>query len=53
MDKVPGCWKHMSMVWSALKETRSTRSFLANFWLDIANAYGSIPHRLLFSALER
>ena len=53
MDKVPGCWEHMSMVWSALKEARSTKSSLANIWLDIANAYGSIPHRLLFFALER
>ena len=43
----------MSMVRSALKEARSTKSSLANIWLDIANAYGSIPHRLLFFALER
>ena len=41
------------MVWSTLKEARSTKSSLANIWLDIANAYGSIPHRLLFFALER
>ena len=53
MDKVPGCWEHMSKVWSALKEARSTKSSFANIWLDIANAYGSIPHRLLFFALER
>ena len=30
MDKAPGCWEHMSMVWSALKEACSTRSSLAN-----------------------
>ena len=48
MDKVPGCWEHMSKVWSALKEARSTKSSFANIWLDIANAYWSIPHRLLF-----
>ena len=53
MDKVPGCWERMLMVWSALKEACSTRSSLSNIWLDIANAYGSIPHRLLFFALER
>ena len=47
-----GCWEHMSMVWSALREPLSTRSSLANIWLDIANAFGSIPHRLFF-ALER
>ena len=48
MDKVPGCLELMSMALSPLKETRSTKSSLANIWLDIANAYGSIPHRLLF-----
>ena len=53
MGKVPGCWQLMPMMWSALKETQSTKSSLANIWLDIANAYGSIPHRLLFFALER
>ena len=53
MDKVPSCWEHMSVVCSALKEVLSTRSSLANIWLDIANAYGSIPDRLLFFAFER
>ena len=41
------------MVWSALKEARSTKSDLATIWLDVANAYGSIPHRLIFFALQR
>ena len=49
MDKVSG--SNMSVVWSALKEAPSTRS-LANIWLYIANAYGSIPYGLLFFALE-
>ena len=49
MDKVPGCWEHMSVMWSALKEARSARSSLANVWLDIANGYGSMPHRLFFA----
>ena len=53
VDEVPGCWQHMSMVWSAWKEARSTKSSLAKIWLDIANAYGSTPHRLLFFALQR
>ena len=53
MEKVPGCWEHMSMVWSALKEARQNKLSVANIWLDIANAYGSIPHRLIFFALER
>ena len=53
MEKVPGCWEHMSMVWSALKDARSDKLDLATIWLDIANAYGSIPHRVIFFALER
>ena len=53
MEKVPTCWEHMSMVWSALKEAHSSKSDLATIWLDIANAYGSIPHRLIFFALQR
>ena len=53
MEKVPGCWEHMSTVWSALKEACSNKSDLATIWLDIANAYGSIPHKLIFFALKR
>ena len=53
MEKVPGCWEHMSMVWSALNEARTKKSNVATIWLDIANAYGSIPHRLIFFALRR
>ena len=53
MEKVPGCWEHMSMVWSVLKDARSDKLDLASIWLDIANAYGSIPHRVIFFALER
>ena len=53
MEKVPGCWEHMSIVWSALKEAWQNKLSIANVWLDIANAYGSIPHRLIFFALKR
>ena len=53
MDKVPGCWEHLSMVWHALKEARTHKSTLATVWLGIANAYGSIPHKLIIFALLR
>ena len=48
-----GCWEHTSMVWSALKEAKSTRSRLAMLWLDLANAYGTVPHKLIEFALRR
>ena len=44
MEKIPGCWEHLSMVWHVLKKARAQKSNLAIMWLDIANAYGSIPH---------
>ena len=53
MEKVPGCWEHISMVWAALKEAKSKNLSLATVWLDIANAYGSIPHKLIIFALHR
>ena len=53
MVKIPGCWEHLSMVSHALKEARAQKSNLAVIWLDIANAYGSIPHKLIVFALHR
>ena len=52
MEKVPGCWKHISMVWAALKEAKSKNLSLATIWLDIANACGSIPHKMIIFALH-
>ena len=53
MEKIPGCWEHLSMAWHALKEARAKNSNLKVIWLDIANAYGSIPHKLIVFALNR
>ena len=41
------------MVWSALKDARKSRHSLAVLWLDLANAYGSVPHKLIEFALKR
>ena len=53
MEKVPGCWEHMSMVWETLKSSKTAKSCVSVVWLDVANAYGSIPHKLIFYALKR
>ena len=53
MEKIPGCWEHMSIVWNELKSSKSQKGSLAAIWLDIANAYGSVPHQLIFFALRR
>ena len=46
-------WEHMSLVWSALQNSTVNNNDLTALWLDIANAYGSVPHQLIFSALQR
>ena len=53
MKKVPGCWEHTAMVWSALKDARKSKTSVAVLWLDLANAYGSVPHKLIEFALKR
>ena len=53
MRKVAGCWEHTAMVWSALKDARKGKKDVAAIWLDLANAYGSVPHKLILFALRR
>ena len=48
-----GCWEHTSMVWIALKDARSSSKPLSVLWLDLANAHGSVPHKLIAEALRR
>ena len=46
-------WEHISVVWVALKEAKFKNLSLATIWLDIVNAHGSIPHKLIIFALHR
>lgn len=48
----PGCVEHTSMIWHSIQEAKSDKRDLAVVWLDLANAYGSVPHRLIQYALE-
>ena len=41
------------MVWEVLKQANQNNKSFATVWLDIANAYGSIPHQLILLALKR
>ena len=41
------------MVWDALKSAKHDKTSLSAIWLDVANAYGSVPHRLVYFALKR
>ena len=49
---VPGCIEHTSMIWEAIQRAKRSRLSLYVVWLDLANAYGSVPHQLLWKTLE-
>ena len=53
MEKVPGCWEHMSVVWDKFQSRKTEKGNIAAIWLGVANAYGSVPHQLLFFALRQ
>ncbi|KAK0150652.1 hypothetical protein N1851_008245 [Merluccius polli] len=53
IPKVPGCLEHTGVVTQLIREAREGKGDLAVLWLDLTNAYGSIPHKLVETALER
>ena len=52
MEKVPGCWENISVVWDELKPRKAEKSNIAAIWFDIAKDYGSVPHQLPFFAFR-
>ncbi|KAK0142412.1 Retrovirus-related Pol polyprotein from type-1 retrotransposable element R2 [Merluccius polli] len=50
---IPGCIKHTGVVTQLIREAQESKGDLAVLWLDLANAYGSIPHKLVELALSR
>ena len=45
IPKVPGCLEHTGVVTQLIREAREGKGDLAVLWLDLTNAYGSIPHK--------
>uniref|UniRef100_UPI00358F4A9D uncharacterized protein n=1 Tax=Myxine glutinosa TaxID=7769 RepID=UPI00358F4A9D len=48
----PGCIEHSAMVWQVLQEAKRQRKDVAVVWLDLENAYGSVPHALIRYAMD-
>ena len=42
-----GCIEHTSVITQIIKEARQNKGVLAVIWLDLANAYGTRPHKLV------
>lgn len=48
----PGCIEHSAMIWEQIQSAKRNKSDLRVVWLDLANAYGSVPHQLISYALD-
>ena len=48
---VSGCLEHTALLSQLIREAKSEKKNLVITWLDIANAYGSIPHDVIQRAL--
>ena len=47
-----GCVEHTSIVSQLIRETKADKGDLTVVWLDLTNAYGSIPNNLIVTALD-
>ncbi len=47
-----GCLEHTGVLSRMIHEARAKKGDLTVVWLDLANAYGSIPHNLIRTALK-
>jgi hypothetical protein len=53
---VPGvseCNKHTNVLTQIMREAKEVKCELAVIWLDLANAYGSIPYKLIQLMLQK
>ena len=48
-----GCLEHTSVLPQLITEARDNKGGMSVVWLDLTNAYGSIPHKLVAETLNR
>ena len=51
MPGFSGCLEHNSVITEIIREAKEDKGNLAIVWLDLANAYGSVPHQLIERAM--
>ena len=49
---IPGCVEHAFTIWEEIQDAKREKEDLNVVWLDLANAYGSVPHELLMKAMD-
>ena len=48
-----GCLEHTGVLTQLLREAKECKGDLTVLWLNLANAYGSMPHKLVEESLKR
>ena len=41
---IAGCLEHGNMIWEAIQKAKTNKKDLDAIWLDLANAYRSVPY---------
>ena len=49
---ISGCLEHTAVLSQLIREAKLEKNLVIT-WLDIVNAYGSIPHNIILTALRR
>ena len=52
MPRIPGCIEHAYAIWEEIRRAKDLKSDISVIWLDLENAYGSVPHVLIQEAME-
>ncbi len=47
-----GCLEHTSMIWHQIQAAKKDKRDIHVFFLDLANAFGSVPHNLLWESFN-
>lgn len=47
-----GCLEHSAMIWEQIQTTKRSKADLHIVWLNLANAFGSVPHPLITYVLD-
>lgn len=47
-----GCTEHATLIWDQIQSAKRDKKDLHVVWLDLENAYGSVPHQLISFALD-
>ena len=48
-----GCVEHTSVITQIIREAKDKKGELALIWLDLVNAYGTLPHQLIYITLQK